>query len=89
VIDQIIRRLVVRLEHRRQDARHIEDVPLISERIALVAPAVGGIAEQVGSRIDIVLLRRIVDGVRPRVRAVQLVAMGELLAQRDVQPVVA
>ena len=69
VVGQVIDRLVVALEFRHQHAGHVEDVPLVGQGIAAVAAAVGRVAQQVGARIDVVLLRRVVDGVRPGVRA--------------------
>ena len=54
-----------------EDAGHVEDVPLVGERIRAIAAAIRGIGQE-GRAVDVVLLGRVVNCVRPGVRREEL-----------------
>ena len=88
VVGQVVGRLVVALEFRHQHAGHVEDVPLVGQRIAAVAAAVGRVASRLAPASMLFCSgasSMACDHVYVRE---EFVPARQLLAQRDIQAVV-
>ena len=85
---QIPERPAAALQFRRVNEIAIERMPPISQRIAAISPTVGRIRQEEVGAVDVVLFRRVIDGMGPCVGREHLEPSREAFGQSKIEAVV-